>query len=133
METMSVTAVGAYFEALADVQQVTVTSIAEQVGLQVKYIWRLRTAKIVDPSARNLRSLTDALRGSWEDVGVLLANPDATESDGRARALAWAVESGMIKLEDRRLFATASSDDLNRAAEYLRDRAVERQGNGRRR
>ena len=133
MSAMSVIAVGAYFEALADVQQVTVTSIAEQVGLQVKYIWRLRTGKIIDPSARNLRSLTDAVRGSWEDVGTLLANPDATESDGRAMALAWAVESRLIRIEDRRLFASASSDDLNRAAAYLRDRAAERQENGRHR
>lgn len=126
MRGMSVVAVGAYFKTLSDIQTETMAAMAERVGVQAKYIWRLENKKIKEPSAKMLRILTDALNGSWEDVGELIRDDKATASDGRTRALTWALRAGLVKESDRAVLARATPDELRQAAEHLRRLADEK-------
>lgn len=128
MGGMSVAAVGAYVRTLADLQRITYAEVAEAAGVQAKYIWRLENEAIKDPSARILRLLSIAVRGSWDDIGDLITETNATEADGRARALAWAARAGLITPGDRAVLEQAKPDELDRAAEMLRQRAASLRG-----
>lgn len=124
MGGMGVVAVGAYVRTLADLQRITYAEVAEIAGVQPKYIWRLENKKIKEPSARVLRLLNAAVRGSWDDIGELIASKSADEIDGRTRALAWAAREGLLTPSGRAAIEQANPDDLDRAAEMLRQRAA---------
>lgn len=128
MGLMGVAAVGAYVRTLADIQRITYAEVAEIAGVQAKYIWRLENEAIKEPSARVLRLLNEAVHGQWEDIGALIVAPEATESDGRTRALAWAARAGLITPTDRAVIEQATPEDLDRAAEMLRQRAANLRG-----
>lgn len=132
MGRMGVVAVGAYLKMLADVQPGTVAAATARAGVQAKYIWRLEHHEIKEPSARVLRLLTESLRGSWEDVGKLIADETATAEHGRSVALAWAVEAGLVRADAAETLSAATPDELGRAAEMLRQRAEALQGKKRR-
>jgi transcriptional regulator with XRE-family HTH domain len=85
MEAMSVEAVGIYLDRLADLQGLKVKAVATQAGVKPGYISRLISRDIKEPSASVLKALTDAVGGSWEDVGALL---DARADRAQAEALA---------------------------------------------
>jgi transcriptional regulator with XRE-family HTH domain len=126
MTRMGVAAVGAYFKTLADIQPGSMPKMVENLGIQAKYIWRLENNKIKEPSAKLLRLITESLRGSWEDVGALLTDDKAEPSDGRARALAWALRAGLVKETDRAILERATADELRQAADHLRRLADDR-------
>jgi transcriptional regulator with XRE-family HTH domain len=128
MDGMGVAAVGAYVRTLADLQRITYAEVAEAAGVQAKYIWRLENEAIKEPSARVLRLLNMAVRGSWDDIGELITKADATEVDGRARALAWAARAGLITPGERAVFEQAKPEELDQAAEMLRQRAASLRG-----
>lgn len=128
MNSMGVAAVGAYVRTLADLQRITYAEVAEAAGVQAKYIWRLENEAIKEPSARVLRLLSMAVRGSWDDIGELIVKSDATETDGRARALAWATQAGLITPGERAVFEQAKPEELDQAAEMLRQRAANIRG-----
>lgn len=128
MKYMGVAAVGAYVRTLADLQRITYAEATEEAGVQPKYIWRLENEAIKESSARVLRLLTKAVHGSWEDVGELIADVKATPQNGRAKALAWATQSGMITPTDRVVIEQATPDELDQAAEELRRRAAKLRG-----
>lgn len=128
MEGMGVIAVGEYVRTLADLQRITYVDVAESAGVQAKYIWRLENELIKEPSARVLRLLTTAVRGSWDDIGELITMADTPEGEGRARALAWATQSGLITPGERVVFEQAKPEELDRAAEMLRQRAAKLRG-----
>lgn len=127
MAAMGVAAVGAYFRTLADLQRITYAEVAEAAGVQAKYIWRLENEAIKEPSARVLRLLNDAVHGHWDDVGELII-ADNEEVDGRARALAWASRAGLITPGQNAVFESAKPEELDRAAEMLRQRAASLRG-----
>ena len=129
MTNMSVSAVGSYLRTLANIQRLTEAEVTEQAGVQTKYMWRLESAQIKEPSARVLRALTVAVNGSWDDIGDLIIRDDVNEDDGRARALAWAAQAGLISPGTRVILDRASPDELDRAAEELRRRAAMIRGN----
>lgn len=81
-------AVGIYFNRLVERQGLKVKTVAEQAGVKPGYISRLASKDIKDPSARLLRAVTDAVGGSWEDVGALL-DPRATREQAETLADAW--------------------------------------------
>lgn len=85
---MSVEAVGIYLDRLAALRGLKVKAVAERAGVKAGYISRLISRDIKEPSASVLRALTDAVEGSWEDVGVLL-DPRAKPSQAEALADAW--------------------------------------------
>lgn len=126
--SMGVASVGAYIRTLADLQRITYAEVAEVAGVQAKYIWRLENAAIKEPSARVLRELTDAVHGLWEDVGELIVKEDAGIAEGRARALAWATRAGLITSENRLVFEQAKPEELEQAADLLRQRAAKLRG-----
>lgn len=128
MGSMGVAAVGAYFKTLADVQPGTIADVTGLAGVQAKYIWRLENVKIKEPSAKVLRLLTLALKGSWEDVGELIADEAASVADGRTRAMVWALQAGLVKDANRQTFEHATAEELDRAIEMLRQRSAALQG-----
>lgn len=84
-------AVGIYFNRLVERQGLKVKTVAEQAKVKPGYISRLVSRDIQDPSARILRALTEAVSGSWEDVGALL-DPRATREQAETLADAWYVQ-----------------------------------------
>lgn len=127
MTIMGVAAVGAYFRTLADLQRITYAEVAESAGVQAKYIWRLENEAIKEPSARVLRLINDAVHGHWDDIGELIIG-ESGEADGRARALAWAARAGLITPGQNAVFKNAKPEELDRAAEMLRQRAASLRG-----
>lgn len=81
-------AVGIYLDRLATLRGLKVKAVAEQAGVKAGYISRLISRDIKEPSASVLKALTDAVGGSWEDVGALL-DPRAQTSQAEALADAW--------------------------------------------
>ena len=75
-----------------------------------------------------LRLLTTAVHGSWDDVGDLITKANASEVEGRARALAWAASAGLITPGERAVFEQARPEELDQAAEMLRQRAAKLRG-----
>lgn len=124
MGVMGVVAVGAYVRTLADIQRITYVEVTEAAGVQAKYIWRLENKLIKEPSARVLRLLNMAVHGSWDDIGELIANADASAVEGRVRALAWGARAGLITPGGRAVLEQANPEELDQAAEMLRQRAA---------
>ena len=78
-------AVGIYLDRLLTLQGIKIKVIAERAGVAPGYISRLVSGDIAQPSATILKALTDAVGGSWDDVGALL-----DERSGRIQAEALA-------------------------------------------
>lgn len=125
MIAMKTVAVGAYFRMLLNIQSFDLKDVAELADVQEKYIWRLETNAIKEPSTRTLWRITQALNGSWDDVGSLMTTENLSAEDGKIRALAWAQQAGLLTKRDRIVFEKATPEQLERAAEHLRQRAEE--------
>jgi len=67
--------------------------------------------------------LNEAVHGNWDDIGELIIGSNG-EADGRARALAWAARAGLITPGQNAVFENAKPDELDQAAEMLRQRAA---------
>ena len=113
-------AVAAYVRMLADVQRISLTELAEFADVQLKYLRRMETGEIKQPSGLVLRKFTELVRGNWEQIGQLLTDQHASAEDGRALALSWAVDSGLLTNGERRILAGASREELQQAADRLR-------------
>lgn len=85
---MSVQAVGTYFDHLIELQGLKMKAVMAQAGVQAGYLSRLISGDIKQPAATTLRAITEAVGGSWEDVGVLLSEA-ATSEHAEVLAEAW--------------------------------------------
>lgn len=81
-------AVGIYLDRLAMLRGLKVKAVAAQAGVKPGYISRLISRDIESPSAGILRALTDAVGGSWEDIGALL-DERANRAHAETLADAW--------------------------------------------
>lgn len=81
-------AVGIYFDRLTALRGLKVKAVAARAGVKAGYVSRLISRDVGEPSASILRALTDAVDGSWDDVGALL-DPRANRSQAEALADAW--------------------------------------------
>lgn len=82
---MSVQAIGTYFDKLIDLQGLKIRSVAKKAKVGENYITRLRNGTTKKPSGEVLRSLTNAIGGSWEHVWILLS-PQSSEAMAEALA-----------------------------------------------
>lgn len=120
MGSMSVEAVGIYFDRLTDLRGLKVKSVAERAGVKPGYVSRLISADVKEPSASVLRALTKAVEGSWEDVGILL-DPRANRQHAELLAQAWYERSqGNNEWEILRSRLLSSVEDLLNDDEKLR-------------
>lgn len=119
-------AVGIYLDRMASLRGLKVKAVAEQAGVKAGYISRLISRDIKEPSASILKALTDAVGGSWEDVGALL-DPRATPTQAEVLADAWYAQIRRASDAERdalrrRLLAAVDSllGDQDRLAQELR-------------
>jgi transcriptional regulator with XRE-family HTH domain len=109
---MSVEAVGIYLNKLTDLRGLKVKAVAEKAGVKPGYVSRLISHDVKEPSASVLRALTQAVEGSWEDVGILL-DPRADRLLAELLAEIWYKRSqGNNELEALRARLLESVDDL---------------------
>lgn len=81
-------AVGVYVDRLTELRGLKVKAVAERAGVKPGYVSRIISKDIGEASARVLWLLTEAVEGSWEDIGALL-DPSATRDQAEALADAW--------------------------------------------
>ncbi len=78
-------AVGAYLRKLRESRGLSVAEIAEKLGSEPSQIWRIEKWRSDTRSSLVFKFIA-LVRGSAEDVFLLMNNPNATEEDGERLA-----------------------------------------------
>jgi len=79
---MSVQAVGAYIQALAQRHGLTIAAVTAEAGVNQNYVWRLIHGNTNNPAAITLAKLVQCARGDYVQAMRLLLDDAATEQDG---------------------------------------------------
>jgi len=85
---MGTPAIGFYIDRLTVLRGMKIGGVATAAGVKPGYVSRLISGDIKEPSARVLKALTDAVGGSWDDIGMLL-DEGASQEQAEMLADAW--------------------------------------------